>query len=99
VQPATTAITVPQFSRLVGLPDAPAIIDVRIEGDFAGDPRMLPASMRRDSRRPHSGQATSPAELSSWCAKRASSYRKASRLGSGTKGRSPSSWRRLPGMA
>jgi hypothetical protein len=27
--PATTLITVPQFSHLVGLPDSPAVIDVR----------------------------------------------------------------------
>jgi len=38
------------FAGLVGTPDAPVIIDVRIEDDHAADPRMLPASARRDHR-------------------------------------------------
>ncbi|UVC15724.1 chromate resistance protein ChrB domain-containing protein [Mesorhizobium onobrychidis] len=46
--PSTTAITVSQLSRLIGLPGAPAIIDVRIEEDYNADPRLLPASSRRD---------------------------------------------------
>jgi rhodanese-related sulfurtransferase len=46
--PSTTAITVPQLSRLVGLPDAPTIVDVRIDEDYDADPRLLPASIRRD---------------------------------------------------
>ena len=46
--PSTTAITVPQLSRLVGLPDAPVLIDVRIDDDYQADPRLLPASCRRD---------------------------------------------------
>ncbi|UCI31445.1 chromate resistance protein ChrB domain-containing protein [Mesorhizobium sp. B4-1-4] len=46
--PSTTAITVPQLSRLVGLPGAPAIVDVRTDEDFDADPRLLPASSRRD---------------------------------------------------
>jgi rhodanese-related sulfurtransferase len=40
-------ITVAQLSRLVGLPDAPVLIDVRIPEDLDADPRMLPASERR----------------------------------------------------
>lgn len=40
-------ISVDQLSRLIGLPDAPAIIDVRIDEDFALDPRLIPASRRR----------------------------------------------------
>lgn len=43
-------ITVAQLSRLVGLPDAPAIIDVRIDEDVAADPTFLPASVRHDYR-------------------------------------------------
>lgn len=43
-------ITVAQLSRLVGLPDAPAIIDVRIDEDVAADPIFLPAAVRRDYR-------------------------------------------------
>ena len=46
--PSTTAITVSQLSRLIGLPGAPVIIDVRIDDDFDADPRLLPASSRRD---------------------------------------------------
>ncbi|TIT25668.1 MAG: sulfurtransferase, partial [Mesorhizobium sp.] len=32
--PSTTEITVQQLSRLVGLPDAPVLIDVRIDEDY-----------------------------------------------------------------
>jgi len=45
--PSTTEITVAQLARLVGLPTAPVIIDVRIAEDFAADPRLLPATARR----------------------------------------------------
>jgi rhodanese-related sulfurtransferase len=48
--PSTTTITVPQLSRLVGLPGAPTIVDVRIDEDYDADPRLLPASVRRDFR-------------------------------------------------
>jgi rhodanese-related sulfurtransferase len=48
--PATTLITVPQFSRLIGLPNAPAVVDVRIEDDYRADPRLVPGSLRRDHR-------------------------------------------------
>jgi rhodanese-related sulfurtransferase len=44
----STLITVPQFSRLVGLPSTPDIIDVRIDDDYGADPRLLPLSRRRD---------------------------------------------------
>lgn len=46
--PSPTAITVAQLSRLVGTPGAPAIIDVRIDEDYAADPRLIPGSTRRD---------------------------------------------------
>ncbi|HUS52698.1 MAG TPA: sulfurtransferase/chromate resistance protein [Thermohalobaculum sp.] len=46
--PSPTEITVSQLSRRIGLPDAPAIIDVRIDEDFAVDPRLIPGSRRRD---------------------------------------------------
>lgn len=32
--------------RLVGTPDAPAVIDVCLDEDFAADPRLIPASLR-----------------------------------------------------
>jgi rhodanese-related sulfurtransferase len=48
--PSTTEITVPQLSRLIGLPSAPRLIDVRTEEDLAADPRLLPAARRREAR-------------------------------------------------
>ncbi len=48
--PAPDTITAPQLSRLVGLPDAPVLLDVRTDEDYAADPRLLPASVRRDAR-------------------------------------------------
>jgi rhodanese-related sulfurtransferase len=48
--PANTLITVPQFSRLVGLPITPSIVDVRIDDDYRADPRLVPGSIRRDYR-------------------------------------------------
>ncbi|MFG1184341.1 chromate resistance protein ChrB domain-containing protein [Xanthobacter aminoxidans] len=45
--PSNTEITVAQLGRLVGLPTAPVIIDVRTDDDFAADRRMLPAARRR----------------------------------------------------
>ena len=48
--PAATSITVSQLSRLIGLPNAPAIVDVRIDEDYRADPRLLPGSLRRDYR-------------------------------------------------
>jgi rhodanese-related sulfurtransferase len=46
--PSNTDITVAQLSRLTGLPDAPAIIDVRDDADYAADPRLLPCALKRD---------------------------------------------------
>ncbi len=46
--PSNTEITTSQLSRLVGLPTAPAIVDVRTSEDFDADPRLLPAARRRD---------------------------------------------------
>ena len=43
-------IIVSQLMRLIGTPEAPVIVDVRIDTDHASDPRMLPASIRRDYR-------------------------------------------------
>src|SRR5690348_2163249 len=40
-------ITVAQLARLVGTPEAPVVVDVRIDTDHSTDPRMLPASIRR----------------------------------------------------
>jgi rhodanese-related sulfurtransferase len=43
-------ITVAQLTRLVGTPETPVVVDVRLNSDNACDPRMLPASVRRDHR-------------------------------------------------
>jgi rhodanese-related sulfurtransferase len=48
--PSTTEISVNQLSRLIGLPDSPVIVDVRIDDDYAADPRVIPGSVRRDFR-------------------------------------------------
>ena len=45
-----TEITVAQLSRLIGLPDSPALIDVRTDEDFRADPRLIPGSTRKDHR-------------------------------------------------
>lgn len=43
-------ITANQLARLVGMPDAPVLIDLRTPEDAAEDPRLLPAALRRDHR-------------------------------------------------
>lgn len=48
--PSTTAITTSQLSRLIGLPHAPALLDVRIDEDYEADSRLVPGSLRRDYR-------------------------------------------------
>jgi rhodanese-related sulfurtransferase len=47
--PSTTEITVSQLSRLIGLPQAPIIIDVRAQDEFAADPRLIPGAQHRDA--------------------------------------------------
>jgi rhodanese-related sulfurtransferase len=48
--PAPDIITPSQLARLVGTPEAPLVIDVRTDEDFARDSRILPGSIRRDFR-------------------------------------------------
>ena len=48
--PPPTVVTAPQLGRLIGLPDTPVLIDVRIDDDFNVDPRILPCAIRRDFR-------------------------------------------------
>ena len=45
--PSPTTISVDKLSRLFGTPGCPSLIDVRTDEDFAGDPRLLPGSVRR----------------------------------------------------
>ncbi|MES2667479.1 MAG: chromate resistance protein ChrB domain-containing protein [Pseudomonadota bacterium] len=44
--PGPNMISPAQLSRLIGLPDAPLILDVRLPQDAALDPRLLPGSQR-----------------------------------------------------
>ena len=48
--PSTTLITTSQLSRLIALPQSPAIVDVRTDEDYRAEPRLLPGSLRRDYR-------------------------------------------------
>jgi rhodanese-related sulfurtransferase len=48
--PAPTMLSAAQLVRLVGLPDAPRLVDVRGDDDHALDSRMLPGAVRRDFR-------------------------------------------------
>ena len=41
-----------KLSRLIGTASAPTLIDVRIDEDFAADPRLIPGATRR----PHEAQ-------------------------------------------
>ncbi len=54
-----TEISGTQLSKLLGLPAAPAIVDVRTADDFAIDPRLVPAALRR----PHAEVATWTSEF------------------------------------
>ncbi len=45
--PSPTTLSLQKLTRLVGTPRSPAIIDVRTDGDFAADPRLVPGSVRR----------------------------------------------------
>lgn len=44
--PAFSTISPVQLSRLIGTTDAPILIDVRTDDDFAADPRLLPCGFR-----------------------------------------------------
>lgn len=46
--PSNTEITSSQLARLLGLPGAPAVVDVRTADDHEADPRLLPCAQRRD---------------------------------------------------
>jgi rhodanese-related sulfurtransferase len=48
--PSFLEITSDKLNRIVGTPGAPMLVDVRIDEDFAADPRLLPGSIRRDYR-------------------------------------------------
>ena len=54
--PSPTEITVAQLARLVGLPDAPTLVDVRTEEQYLTDPRLPPTAQRHGS-----------GDVSGWC--------------------------------
>ncbi|MCX8509697.1 MAG: sulfurtransferase/chromate resistance protein [Rhodobacteraceae bacterium] len=56
--PAFATINPSQLSRLIGTPEAPTLIDVRTDEDFAADPRLLPCARRlpHDRVAPEAGQ-------------------------------------------
>ena len=45
-----TSISSDKLSRLIGTARAPTLIDVRIDEDFAADPRLIPGATRRSHR-------------------------------------------------
>ncbi|MFT5658060.1 MAG: rhodanese-related sulfurtransferase [Gammaproteobacteria bacterium] len=44
--PSPNEITISQASRLIGLPESPVFIDLRIDADFDDDPRLIPTAFR-----------------------------------------------------
>jgi len=48
--PSPNTITADKLARLIGRPDAPALIDVCTDEDFACDPRLIPGAVRRPFR-------------------------------------------------
>jgi rhodanese-related sulfurtransferase len=48
--PGPTEITPAQLARLIGTPDAPTLLDTRIDDDFALDPRLIPTARRVNHR-------------------------------------------------
>lgn len=48
--PSPAEISVSQLTRLIGTPQAPILIDVRIDEDFDDDPRLIPGSVRHPHR-------------------------------------------------
>jgi len=47
--PSPTEITVAQLARLIGLPGAPALVDVRTADEFKVDPQLIPTARRQPS--------------------------------------------------
>ncbi|WP_029063058.1 sulfurtransferase/chromate resistance protein [Labrenzia sp. DG1229] len=44
--PSLNSISISQLSRLIGTPESPVIVDVRIDEDFNDDPHLIPGSFR-----------------------------------------------------
>jgi rhodanese-related sulfurtransferase len=48
---SVNSISVEKLARLIGTPNCPVLIDVRVDDDVAADPRLIPGSLAR----PHAG--------------------------------------------
>lgn len=48
--PSPNEITIAQASRLIGIPESPVFIDLRIDEDFEDDPRLIPSAYRHPFR-------------------------------------------------
>jgi rhodanese-related sulfurtransferase len=45
-----SSISIEKLVRLIGTANAPALVDVRIDDDFAADPQLIPGAIRRSHR-------------------------------------------------
>lgn len=45
--PSLNSISAEKLARLIGLANAPTIVDVRTDEAFAADPRLIPGAIRR----------------------------------------------------
>ena len=63
--PSPSTISIDKLARLIGTPNCPALIDVRLDDDFAADPRLIPGSIRRpyDQVRDWGGSLQDPASI------------------------------------
>jgi rhodanese-related sulfurtransferase len=46
---SVNSIVSEKLARLIGMPKCPALLDVRADGEFSADPRLVPSSVRRPS--------------------------------------------------
>jgi len=49
--PSHASISTDKLARLIGLPHAPLVVDVRTEEDYDADRRLVPGAVRREARR------------------------------------------------
>ena len=63
--PSPSTISIDKLARLIGTQNCPALIDVRLDDDFAADPRLIPGSIRRpyDQVRDWGGSLQGPASI------------------------------------
>ena len=83
--PSNTEITTSQLIRLIGMPDAPRIIDVRSADDLRRDPRVIPGAVNRDALAVETWADEFQANRSSYIARKAKSSVRELLPGSGTR--------------